>query len=165
MLSGAKSAQRAAGRSLAALVGLRGLLALLVSLAGCASQPQVQSLATGRSDVSAHTLTGTDLDTLRREAQRLCPLGGEILRQSGQPQPVLPTAGRWRALLDVTTQWVNAVPISAQLVVLCHEPGDRFRLPAATLPATAASRTSAALSGDMPRATAALPVGPITPEW
>jgi len=182
--------QRSNPRALAMVV-VSGLLAVLT---GCATKPQVQSLATGRSDLSAHALTGQDLDTLRREAQRLCPLGGEILRQSGQPEPRVPTGSRWHVLLDTTVQWFDAPPASspaAQLVVLCREPGDHARLPAlpsagaagatrrplpatptptsaqtsAQNPAQPLAQTPIALTSSAAPAMAALPIGPITPEW
>ena len=57
------------------------VLGLALAMGGCTSLLEVQTLATGRSDVSAYALSGTDLEVLRREAQRMCPLGGEILRQ------------------------------------------------------------------------------------
>ncbi len=143
--------------------------AALIHLGGCAAEVQVQSLATGRSDVSAHTLTGTDLHTLRHEAQRLCPLGGDILRQSGHLQAPQPTGSRWRTLLNGATQWMTPPQTSAQLVVLCNEPGEYARLPAVTAPVAAPARESARAptgrTGGKTQPTAALPVGPITAEW
>ncbi len=181
MLPVAMRTQRLAGRICAAracaLAGVRagvrgwvlaGVSGLLVGLSGCTTTLQVQALATGRSDMSAHALTGGDLDTLRREAQRLCPLGGEILRQSGRPPPAQPTGSRWRVLLGTTAQWIDTLDTpqpSAQLVVLCREPGDRARLPATAAQATDPPPTTAARPANTTQATAALPIGPITPEW
>ena len=135
---------------------------LMLGLSGCASLLDVRTLTTGRSDVSAYELNGSDLDALRREAQRLCPLGGEILRQAGQHhQPEL-SGGRWRSALNTATAWAEAPRQAAQLVLLCREPGDRFRLQAAV---PAAAPASASMAPTESHLTAALPVGPITPEW
>lgn len=155
-------------------------VAVLLWLAGCAAAPEVQTLATGRSDVSAYTLNGADLDELRREAERLCPLGGEVLRQSSQgaPQPAQ-ADGRWRRALQTTALWLEPPLRSAQLVVQCREPGDRMRLApalqappgagaagqpagsAASSPATGDSATLSVVSPTVPM----LPIGPVTPTW
>jgi hypothetical protein len=137
---------------------------LAACLAGCASGPDVQTLATGRADVSAYTLNGSDLAQLREEAQRLCPLGGEVLRQSAQGTPwPAPADGRWRRALQTTALWLDPPQRSAQLVVVCREPGDRMHLvPAA---AAAASKPAAPASTATPEWSVALPVGPVSPEW
>ena len=137
--------------------------AVVVSAAGCASAPEVQTLATGRPDVSAFAMQGTDLDTLRRAAQRLCPLGGEVVRQSAQGQQPEPADGRWRKAVQATTQWFNPPVQSAELVVVCREPGDRMRL--APLPVAAPAVAAPKPAASAAEFTAALPVGPITPEW
>lgn len=155
--------------------------AWLALLAGCAATPEVQTLATGRSDVSAYSLNGSDLDELRREAGRLCPLGGEVLRQSSQGAPPSgPAEGVWRRALQATALWLDPPLRSAQLVVQCREAGDRMRLaPAATSAATTAAAPGAAARPPAAVADAgsnaptgassdlgvALPVGPVTPEW
>jgi hypothetical protein len=56
-----------------------GLLALLASVAGCASV-QVHSVGTNTGQ-AAYDLSGPDLDTLTAEARRLCPQGHEVMRQ------------------------------------------------------------------------------------
>lgn len=137
------------------------LPALALGLGGCAAVLDVRLLATGRSDVSAYELNGGDLEALRREARRLCPLGGEILRQAGQQQMPETTGGRWRNSLNAAAAWVDPPRQSAQLVVLCREGGERMQLPA-SMPAAAAPASAAAPAPDL---NAALPVGPITPQW
>lgn len=154
------------------------LVGLACALGGCMGMLDVQTLATGRHDVSAYALNGSDLDALRREAQRLCPLGGEILRQSGQQQRPELTDGRWRKALNATAAWVNPPQQSAQLVLVCRAPGDRSRLQAAVAPVPASASAPAPAPAAKPAAsppvapatqllqtTAALPIGPITPEW
>ncbi len=131
------------------------------ALSGCAAMVEVQTLATGRSDASAYMLSGGDLNALRREAQALCPLGGEIVRQFGQHQRPEPMGGRWRTAVNAAAMWLDPPQQSAQLVVVCREPGDRFLLQAAAPAPQAASAAATAA----PETTAALPVGPILPEW
>lgn len=144
---------------------------LLASLVGCAARPEVQMLATGRADVSAYALNGNDLDLLRQEARRLCPLGGEVLRQSTQGVMAPARAdSRWQRALQISTGWLELPPErTAQMVVVCREAGDRMRLePAARAadPAAAAAAPPAdAASAADPVLSASLPVGPITPEW
>ena len=131
-------------------------------LAGCTSAPEVRHLATGRSDVLAHELTGGDLDTLRRTAQRLCPLGGEIQRQSGQNQRQAVASGWWRETRNGLAEWADPPKPTAQMVVLCREPAERSRLQTATSPSTAAAASEGVQATE---ATAVAPVGPITVEW
>jgi hypothetical protein len=176
-----------AGRRSACGVPQRACLAALaLALGGCAARLDVRSLATGRSDVSAYELNGSDLDALRREAQRLCPLGGEILRQASWQQQPQATGGRWRQALDAATAWTEAPRGAAQLLVQCREGGERGRLqvaaPAVAAPAVTTLSTLSTLStpavpapaaaaaptaGTRPARdlSAALPVGPITPQW
>ncbi|MES2716239.1 MAG: hypothetical protein V4795_10760 [Pseudomonadota bacterium] len=147
------------------------VLGLALAMGGCTSLLEVQTLATGRSDVSAYALSGTDLEVLRREAQRMCPLGGEILRQSGRQQRPEQVDGRWRKALQATAQWIDPPQQTAQLVLLCREPGDGSRLrAAAAAPEAPAAASSVAPPQVSPantpvQTTAALPIGPITPEW
>lgn len=157
-----------AARSTATLAGL-------LLLGACASGPQVQTLATGRSDVSAYALSGDDLAQLRRAALGLCPLGGEVVRQSARGDLAEPLDGRWRQALQATAHWFDPPQRSAQLVVLCREPGDGRRLaPSPVAGGKAAAAATAADAAAAPAApsspatevtAAALPVGPITPEW
>lgn len=151
----------------------RGVAMLFLTAAalagGCASPSQVQTLATGRAGFSAYALTGDDPDRLRQEARRLCPLGGEVVRQSSQgtPRPEVPDA-RWRRMLQTATLWVDPPVQSAQLVVVCRDAGDAMRLAPATAPMQAAlprPAASAAEPAAAPELSVALPVGPVTPEW
>lgn len=148
-------------------------LALLALLAGCATAPDVQTLATGRSDVSAYVLNGIDLNELRDEARRMCPMGSEVLRQSSQGAPQPPLAdGRWRRALQGTALWLAPPVRGAQLVIQCREPGDRMRLAPASNPSAAAVAVAVQLPGSVsaaaaeePATSVALPVGPVTPVW
>lgn len=155
------------------LPGLALAQALVLTLAGCASStPDVRTLATGRSDASAYELTGQDLTSLRQQAQRLCPLGGEILRQAGPVTAPELAATRWRRALDGALALAEPPSQPAQMLVVCKQPGEHARLqavaavappaaPGAAAPASAAPGKPAAAG----QWTAALPVGPITPEW
>ncbi len=145
---------------------------LVVLLGGCASGPDVRMLATGRADVTAYQLDGSDLDRLRQEAGRLCPLGADVVRQSSQGAPPQASAdARWRRALQATVQWADPPQRSAQLLVVCREPGDRKRLAAAAPAAPAASAAPAADRPAQPASAAAaemavaLPVGPVLPQW
>ena len=148
-------------RQVAPAACLGALLLLASVLSGCMAMVQVQPMATGRSDAAAYMLSGEDLNALRREAQALCPLGGDILRQSAQHQRPELTGGRWRTAVNAAALWLDPPPQSAQMVVVCREPGDRFRLQAAA-PAPQAASAAATVTTET---TAALPVGPILPEW
>lgn len=92
-----------------------------LGMTGCATPMEVRPLATGRSDVAAYELTGADLGVLRSEARRLCPQGGEVLRQSGQPSMRVESAGSLRGAMDRATAWADPPPPSAQLMVVCRE--------------------------------------------
>ncbi len=118
-------------------------------------------MATGRNDVSAFELNGGDVHTLRREAQRLCPLGGEIVREAGHSLAPEADAGRWRSTVNTLVAWAEPPRRPAQMVVLCREGGERYKLQAAA-PAPSAPHSAAAPASEV---TAALPVGPILPEW
>ena len=149
-------------RSEQSRVGSAGLLSMLaLGLAGCATQPDVRQLATGRHHVSAYELNGGDVLRLRREAQRLCPLGGEIVREAGHSLPPEAEAGRWRSTWNTLAAWAEPPSRPAQLVVLCRESGDHQRLQAAASK-PAPGPTAGAAPAEM---TAALPIGPIHPEW
>ena len=148
-------------RHLAPAARRSGLLLLAGALSGCMATVQVQPMATGRTDASAYMLSGEDLNALRREAQALCPLGGDILRQSGRHQRPELTGGRWRTAVNAAALWLDPPQPSAQLVLVCREPGDRFMLQAAA-PAPQAASAPATVTTET---TAALPVGPILPEW
>lgn len=119
-------------------------------------------MATGRNDVSAFELNGGDVHTLRREAQRLCPLGGEILREAGHGLPPEAEVGRWRSSVNTLAAWVEPPRRPAQMVVVCREGGDRYKLQAA---APALPMPVPHLAVPTSEVTAALPVGPILPEW
>lgn len=137
------------------------LTCALAALTGCASTPDVRQLATGRADVSAYELNGGDLHGLRLAAQRLCPMGGEIVREAGHSLPPEAEAGRWRSALNTLSAWMDPPRRPAQMVVLCREPGDRLRVQ------QAAPRPQRVVPppAEPAEVTAALPIGPINPEW
>jgi len=137
------------------------LAGLVLSAAGCATRLEVRPLATGRGDVSAYELNGADVQTLRSAAQQLCPLGGEIVREAGHSLPPEAAAGHWRSTLNTLAAWAEPPRRPAQMVVVCREGGDRYKLQAAA-PARPVAQPAAVRS---PELTAALPVGPINPEW
>lgn len=117
-------------------------------------------MATGRADMAAYELNGGDLHSLRGQAQRLCPLGGEIVREAGHSLPPEASAGRWRSTVNTLAAWAEPPRRPAQLVVLCRKGGDQDRLQAAA-PAPVVPRATTPSA----EVTAALPVGPINPEW
>lgn len=134
-----------------------GLAAAVLLLAGCAGQVSVRTLATGRPDQAAYELHGEDLPALQRSAQRLCPQGGEVLRQAQRgplDDPGAHWSGRW---LRGAAQAVEPVPREAYLLLLCRDgAGTGTLAAAATLPAAAASAPAAdadtrmAVVGDAP---------------
>ncbi len=140
------------------------LLVMLSSmLGGCATRVDVRPMATGRSDVSAYELNGADVHRLRQEAQRLCPLGGEIVREASHGLPPEADAGHWRSTLNTLAAWAQPPRRPAQMVVVCREGGDRYKLQLAVPQQPVAAVARAAT--DAAELTAALPVGPINPEW
>lgn len=128
-------------------------------MAGCTTLLEVRPLATGRADVSAYDLIGADLGALRREAQRLCPQGGEIVRQASQDQSPEKIDGRMRGWLNGASAWVDPPQRSAQMTVVCREVAGQNQFAAATAAADAASAAPAADQ------TAGVPVGPLSIEW
>jgi hypothetical protein len=146
----------AAGRCLAATA-----TCVLLGLAGCVTQPDVRPLATGRADVSAYELNGGDLQALRQAAQRLCPMGGQIVREAGHSLPPEAEAGRWRSTVNTLSAWMEPPRRPAQMVVLCREPGDRQQLQPQPPRQQPVPQPPAAPA----EVTAGLPIGPISPEW
>ena len=126
--------------------------ALLVLAPGaCTSVIDVHPMATGRVDVSAYELRGPELGLLRREASRLCPQGGDIVRQAGRDQRPTNTDSRMvglNALGDV----LSPPKRMAEMVIVCKEAPEDSVLPAVA--GAAAADTAVAL-----------PLGPITAEW
>ena len=118
-------------------------------------------MATGRADMAAYELNGGDLHSLRSQAQRLCPLGGEIVREAGHSLPPEASAGRWRSTVNTLAAWTEPPSRPAQLVVVCRKSGDHDKLQAVVAPAPVEPLTTS-LSSEL---TAALPIGPINPEW
>jgi hypothetical protein len=128
----------------------------VLTLGACGSVIDVLPMATGRVDIAAYTLRGPELAPLRREAARLCPQGGEILRQAGRDQRPADDDGQWSAVANATSALLSPPKRLAELVVVCKPDPD-----ALLLPAVAASGASA-VSADAPPAA---PNGPITVEW
>ncbi len=120
---------------------------------GCAVV-DVRPLTTGRVDVAAYELRGPALAPLRREAQRLCPQGADILRQTNRDQLPADEAGRVGRWLQTAAAWVEPPRRAAQMMLVCKESAADLVLPAAAAAETAPT--------DAP---ASLPAGPITAEW
>lgn len=128
-------------------------------LAGCSSLVDVRTLATGRSDVAAYELRGSELGPLRREAQRLCPQGGEVLRQAGieqHPERLDRDDGRLRRWASAAGDWVNPPRREAQMMLLCKDSPGAGTVQSADERAAAAAAVAAA---------AHPPIGPLNVDW
>ena len=128
-------------------------LAVAVLATGCSAVVDVRSLATGRVDVSAYELRGPELTVLQREARRLCPQGGEVMRQSGRDQRPANSDGTLRQWMNATSEVLDPSKRQSQLVVVCKESVDN----------TWAATISPAI--DTAVAPAALPLAPLAVEW
>lgn len=128
-------------------------LVVAVLATGCSAVVDVRSLATGRVDVSAYELRGPELAMLQREARRLCPQGGEVMRQSGRDQRPANSDGTLRQWMNATSELLDPPKRQSQLVVVCKESVDN----------TWAATTSPAI--DSAVAPAALPLAPLAVEW
>ncbi len=137
----------------AAWLAASSQLAAAVLATGCSAVVDVRSLATGRVDVSAYELRGPELALLQREARRLCPQGGEVLRQSGRDQRPANSDGTLRQWMNATSEVLDPPKRQSQLVVVCKESLDN------TWAATTAPVIDTAV------APAALPLAPIAVEW
>ncbi|OYV02457.1 MAG: hypothetical protein CFE45_00215 [Burkholderiales bacterium PBB5] len=118
-------------------------------LLGCASPVTVMPLATGQVQVQAFELRGTDSQTLRQEAARLCAGAGDVLRESAASRQPPPPDGR----VALWGRWLgDAVMPSerhAQLVVRCAPQPDRRHLSAAgAQPGGAAAFTGSSAMSD-----------------
>ena len=136
------------------LVSRAGLLALGSLLCACSSLVDIRPLATGRVDVSAYELRGADLAPLQREARRLCPQGGDILRQAGLEARHERDEGHLQRWMNATSEVLDPPKRHAQLVVMC-KPAPSATSFAAQPPINLAE----------PVAAAPIPLGPITAEW
>ena len=130
------------------------LLALVTLCSACSNLVDIRPLATGRVDVSAYELRGADLTPLQREARRLCPQGGDILRQAGLDARPISEEGRIQRWMNATSEVLDPPKRLAQLVVMCKPVPDAASF--AARPATAAADPVAAVS---------MPLGPISAEW
>lgn len=137
-----------------------GACACLV-LAGCGTLMEIRPLATGNAGVAAYELAGADLSALRREAQRLCPQGADVLRQSSQDQAPENIDGRVRNWMNQAVAWADAPQRAAQLMVVCR-PADT------SLPPPARPK-AVRVAGPPPVPSTAVgglpPVGPLSVEW
>lgn len=142
---------------------------LALALGACASPLAVRSLATGRADLAAYELTGSEPAALRQLALRLCPRGAEILREGAHAQRPQPAEGSGSQWLAAASDWVDPPQRSAQLVVLCHETPGGSVLSAArpAVPAASAGAPDEPASGPAggPAGPPAAPIGPISVEW
>ena len=128
-------------------------LAVAVMATGCSAVVDVRSLATGRVDVPAYELRGPELAMLQREARRLCPQGGEVLRQSGRDQRPANGDGNLRQWMNAANEVLDPPKRQSQLVVVCKEAADNTWATANTLVIEATTPP------------AALPLAPIAVEW
>lgn len=138
---------------LAAWLAASSLLAVAVLVTGCSVVVDVRSLATGRVDVSAFELRGPELAVLQREARRLCPQGGEVMRQSGRDQRPANGDGSLRQWMNAANEVLDPPKRQSQLVVVCKEAADN----------TWATANTLVIEATMPPA--ALPLAPIAVEW
>jgi hypothetical protein len=140
-------------------------------MAGCAATVEVRPLATGRVDIAAYELRGSELAPLRREAQRLCPAGAEVVRQtvSGTTSVDMEDTvwSRWWVPMSLK---LSPTATHAQMTVQCRPaPQDRV-IDAAKVPAHSVARLAAmaqvdAATDGMPQPVATAPIGPVMPEW
>ena len=128
-------------------------LAVAALATGCSAVVDVRSLATGRVDVPAYELRGPELAMLQREARRLCPQGGEVLRQSGRDQRPANGDGSLRQWMNAANEVLDPPKRQSQLVVVCKEAADN------TWAATTAPAIEAAV------APVTMPLAPIAVEW
>lgn len=146
--------------------GRLGVIALLPTLlAACSAVVDVRSLATGRVDVPAYALRGTDIAAVRREAEKLCPSGGEVVYQASRSQRTVPADGRVKHWLQQAANVLDTPRGEAQMTVICSEmPGNRLLLaaPAANPVATAAVKSAPAPT---PPPASPPPIGPLTIAW
>ena len=128
-------------------------LAVAVLSTGCSAVVDVRSLATGRVDVPAYELRGPELAVLQREARRLCPQGGQVVRQSGHDQRPANGDGSLRQWMNVANKVLDPPKRQSQLVVVCKVAVDN------TWAATTAPAIDTAL------APVIMPLAPIAVEW
>ena len=128
-------------------------LAVAALATGCSAVVDVRSLATGRVDVPAYELRGPELAVLQREARRLCPQGGEVMRQSGRDQRPANNDGSLRQWMNAANEVLDPPKRQSQLVVVCKEAKDN----------TWAAATAPAI--DTVVAPVNLPLAPIAVEW
>ena len=132
---------------------------VLLLATGCSAVVDVRSLATGRTDVSAYELRGPELAMLQREARRLCPQGGEVMRQSGRDQRPADEDGSLRRWMNATREVLDPPKRQSQLVVVCKETADT---PWANATASAINAVVATAPATSP---APVPLAPIVVEW
>ena len=128
-------------------------LAVAVLATGCSAVVDVRSLATGRVDVPAYELRGPELAVLQREVRRLCPQGGEVVRQSGHDQRPANGDGSLRQWMNVANEVLDPPKRQSQLVVVCKEAVDN------TWTTTTVPAIEAAV------APVTMPLAPIAVEW
>lgn len=133
--------------------------AVLAGLCGCASQMEIRALATESPERGAYELNGSNLDALRREAQRLCPGGADVLRQASSGQRAEVERGRWTRWLNVAGDFVEPPQQQAQLLVMCQPLANGSMASLPPLPPQQASVPERA------EPVAAAPIGPLVPEW
>jgi len=128
---------------------------------------EVRPLATGQVERAAYELSGATLDSLRREAQKLCPAGADVVRQAAVGQVPEAISGRWQRWLKVASDVVDPPPQQAQLVVVCRAAASGLTAALAPMPvpAVAAASKPEPKPIERPEPLAAAPIGPLMPEW
>lgn len=100
------------------LSGAAATLGAAAVLAGCAAPVQVRHLSTG-SPQSAFELRGPSLRELQIEADRLCPRGADVQRQSLRYERPENRDGLIRRWTQPAIDWVNPPDSEAQMMVVC----------------------------------------------
>lgn len=148
-------------------LGLLWLVGAAAASAGCSTGLEVRQLATGRVDTEAFELRGPDLDQLRREALRRCPMGAEVLRQAARDQRPAITGeeGRIERWTSRLAAWVDPPQREAQLLVACKVNAQLQMLMPAPMADPDARTAPVLLPSPDAQADVPPPIGPILPEW
>lgn len=137
------------------------LMLSLTLLAGCSTVVNVRSLATGRVEVAAYALRGADIPALQREADMLCPRGGEVVYQASRNQRTVPADSRVKHWLQQATSWLDTPRGEAQMMVVCSElQGNRLLLATPTVNPPAPAPVPTKSPAPLPP-----PVGPLAITW
>ncbi|MBI3368601.1 MAG: hypothetical protein HY021_09230 [Burkholderiales bacterium] len=87
-------------------------------MAGCAAPVQVRPMATGTPQ-GAFELRGASLVELQKEADRLCPRGADVQRQSVRYERPENRDGLIRRWAQPAIDWMIPPDSEAQMMVIC----------------------------------------------